>query len=99
MLEEPFKIKDGYLPFIQIKGNPFYKSTEMLTTSELQYDGYRYKKIVLDGDEYTDEVTLTFTQTDYKLFHEHYNVYNERILDGCYFATAFVDALKQLFND
>lgn len=94
-----FKIKDGYLPFIQIKGNPFYKSTEMLTTSELQYDGYRYKKIVLDGDEYTDEVTLTFTQTDYKLFHEHYNVYNERILDGCYFATAFVDALKQLFND
>ena len=94
-----FKIKDGYLPFIQIKGNPFYKSTEMLTSSELQWCGVKYKKIKIENDEYTDEVTLTFTQTDYKLFHEHYNVYNERILDGCYFSTTFGDALKQLFND
>ena len=58
-----------------------------------------YFKIKIENDEYTDEVTLTFTQTDYKLFHEHYNVYNERILDGCYFSTTFGDALKQLFND
>ena len=93
-----FKIKDGHLPFIQIKGNPFYKSTEMLTSSKLLFDGVKYKGIYVEDKLFTDEVTLTFTQTDYKLFHEHYNVYNERILDGCYFATTFGDALKQLLK-
>lgn len=80
-----FRIKDGYLPFIQIKGNPFYKSTEMLTSSELTFKGTKYKEIYVEDKIFTDEVTLTFTQTDYKLFHDHYNVYNEVILDGCYF--------------
>ena len=80
-----FRIKDGYLPFIQIKGNPFYKSTEMLTSSELTFKGSKYKEIYVEDKLFTDEVTLTFTQTDYNLFHEHYNVYNEVILDGCYF--------------
>ena len=82
-----FRIKEGYLPFVQIKGNPFYKSTEMLESSELTYKGKKWSELNIEGDVYTDEVTLTMTQEDYKLFHEHYNVSRETILDGCYFWT------------
>ena len=82
-----FRIKEGFLPFVQIKGNPFYKSTEMLESSDLTYKGKKYSEIEVDGDLYTNEVTLTMTQEDYKLFHKHYNVSRETILDGCYFWT------------
>lgn len=88
-----FRIKEGFLPFVQIKGNPFYKSTEMLESSDLTYKGKKYSEIEVDGDIYTNEVTLTMTQEDYKLFHKHYNVSRETILDGCYFWTG-----KEIFD-
>lgn len=82
-----FRIKEGYLPFVQIKGSQFYKSTEMLESSELTYKGKKYNTVTIGDDVYTSDVTLTMTQEDYKLFHEHYNVSRETILDGCYFWT------------
>lgn len=82
-----FRIKEGYLPFVQIKGSKFYKSTEMLESSELTYKGKKYSEFTIGDDVYTSDVTLTMTQEDYKLFHEHYNVSRETILDGCYFWT------------
>ena len=83
-----FRIKEGFLPFVRIKGNPFYKSTEMLESSELTYKGKKYNKLIIEGDVYTSDVILTMGQDDYQKFHEHYNSSHEEILDGCYFAPA-----------
>lgn len=76
-----FEIKKDHLPFIQIKGNPFYKKNEMLTSSA-PTETLGGKK--LRGKKWST-VELTLTCYDYELFHEHYNVYDEVILDGCWF--------------
>lgn len=83
-----FRIKKDMLPFIQIKGNGFYSSTECLRDSWPTYKGEKRKSIEFaDGTAVTDEVKLTLTQTDYKLLHDHYEVTDETILHGCYFFT------------
>ena len=87
-----FYLKDGFLPFIQIKGNPLYVGTEALESSDV-YD-------VKTGEYYTHymnpfthkmsdtRVELTLTQTDYELLKEHYELVDFEILDGCFFYTA-----------
>ncbi len=85
-----FTIKKNKLPFVQIKRDPLYKSTEMLETSDI-YDKStgRYLKYVLINDKLEKvKVTLTMTMMDYQLFLEHYNVEDFEILDGCYFKTS-----------
>lgn len=91
-IKTQFRIKDGYLPFIQIKHDLAYKPNECLKTSDVYYKkkgekaGKYYSKIEeLDGTVRDAYVILTMTQTDYKLFQEHYELYNTEILDGCYF--------------
>lgn len=83
-----FYLKDGKLPFIQIKHNIRYKSTEMLETSDVynKKDGkyYRYFKD-RDGNIHETQVELTLTCTDYKLLLEHYRLEDLEILDGCWF--------------
>lgn len=83
-----FTIKPGYLPFIQIKGNPLYVGNECLETSDPWNDKeQRYEKelSLLDGTIVSTKVELTLTQTDYFLFLEHYDVTELEYLDGCYF--------------
>jgi len=91
-----FHIKDGYLPFIQIKGTWFYKGTENLTTSDI-WDNkrkmYFREYIDSDGSIVPAIPVLTLTMTDYYLFLEHYNVEDFEILDGCFF-----DSKKGLFD-
>lgn len=92
-----FKIKPGYLPFIQIKGNPLYTPNECLETSDVwDSDKQKYVKELefLDGSILQAKLELTLTQTDYYLFLEHYNVYELEYLDGCYFS-----AMTGLFDD
>lgn len=82
-----FRIKYNYLPFIQIKGSGYYKSTEMLTDSRPTLRGKKVSAIYLEDENrtITDHVTLTMTETDYDLFLEHYDVFDLKILHGCYF--------------
>ncbi len=82
-----FKIKKGKLPFIQVKGNPRYKSTEMLTTSDIKDKNGNYHETYTDkdGKVHRAYLTLTLTCTDYELMKKHYNMYDVEILDGCYF--------------
>lgn len=84
-----FKLKEGYLPFIQIKGSSFYKGTEMLEDSRPTVRGQKYEKIKLkqSGTVISDVVELTLTETDYKLFRKHYSVRDLQVLDGCWFWT------------
>ena len=89
-LRTRFYLKEGKLPFIQIKGNPFYKGTEMLETSDVYVKkaGKYYKKFKdKNGNIHDTKVTLTLTCTDYELFKEHYDLEDCEILDGCWFYT------------
>ena len=84
-----FYLKKDKLPFIQIKGNLLYKSTQCLETSDY-YDrktGKYHRWLMKDGKMIPTTVELTLTCTDYYLFLEHYNVEDFEILDGCWFNT------------
>ena len=92
-----FYIKPGKLPTVQIKGNLLYRGTEWLETSDVvnyKTGHHSHFYIDYDGSEANTRVTMTMTQTDYKLFIEHYNVTEFEILDGCYFS-----AKPHLFED
>lgn len=90
-----FYVKKGYLPFIQIKNSFMYNSREHLRSSDIYVNGKRCKYYESpDGRIHDTRQILTLTQTDYKLFLEHYNVVDFEILDGCYF-----DGSKGLFDE
>lgn len=83
-----FYLKPNMLPFIQIKNNLLYKSTEMLETSDV-YDSktkqyYTHYKDI-NGNMTDTRVELTLTMTDYELIKEHYELVDFEILDGCWF--------------
>ena len=83
-----FKIRPGYLPFIQIKNTFKYKGNECLETSDVKINGeYHTHYIDVDGTINDGRLILTMTMTDYKLFREHYTVSDFEILDGCWFST------------
>lgn len=92
-----FKLKPGYLPFIQIKGNLLYRGNECLETSDIRSltDGnlYEYYRD-LDGTIKKATVELTLTCTDYELIKEHYELFETEILGGCYFHSK-----KGIFDD
>ena len=98
-----FRLKKGYLPTVQIKGSLVYKSNEWLETSDIKgKDGTYHNKYTLFGKDYDTRVTLTLTETDYILFHEHYDVQDYEELDGCWFWTdiglfdTYIDKYKKI---
>lgn len=82
-----FFLKDGYLPFIQIKGNKLYKGTECLTTSAIIHEDGEISQYYVDYDGIVKStaVELTLTMTDWELIQEHYHLVNTRIISGCWF--------------
>ena len=84
-----FYIKDGYLPFIQVKRNLLYRANECLETSDIVDTDGVAKPYYLDlnGEVKDTRLELTLTMTDYKLFIDHYNVVDFEIIEGCYFET------------
>ena len=79
-----FHLKENYLPTIQIKGSPYYKHNEWLSTS--YYKGERY---VLDLDNNFVDIKpeLILTQSDFEIMQKHYELEDLEIIDGCYFKT------------
>lgn len=83
-----FYIREGHLPFVQIKGSNLYKSTEVLTTSDIKDKKTgKYNSFYIDseGNKIPAIVELTFTQTEFQLFFNHYDLTDFEIIDGCYF--------------
>lgn len=83
-----FHIKPGFLPTIQIKGNPCYKGTEWLTTSDVYNpaDGKYYAEFRDDyGQIRQARPLLTLSKPDYILFLEHYEITDMTIYDGMIF--------------
>lgn len=99
-----FRLKDNFLPFIQIKGSLYYKGTEMLTDSRPKIKGVKYSEFTeaITGERITDVVELTLTCTDFELLKKHYDIYDLQILDGCWFYTdigifdTYIDKWKQV---
>jgi len=85
-----FYIREGKLPFIQIKSSLLYKGTEALESSDVydkETDQYYDKYYDRNGNLCDTRVELTLTMTDYYLFLEHYEPVDFEILDGCWFYT------------
>lgn len=83
-----FYIREGKLPFIQIKSSLLYKGTEALESTDVydrKTDQYYTHYIDLDGNVRDTRVEMTLTMTDYYLFLEHYEPVDFEILDGCWF--------------
>lgn len=94
-----FKLKPNKLPTIQIKGNFLYDSTEWLTTSDVYNKRTKeYQEFYVDkmGVLHDTSVILTLTCIDFKLFKDHYNIYDLEILSGCWFYTR---TAKELFGN
>ena len=92
-----FYIKADRLPFVQVKNNLWYKSTEMLETSDvwsIKYQQYFTEYRDVHGDIQQAILTLTMTCVDFKLFQEQYDLVDFEILDGCWFETC-----SGLFDD
>lgn len=84
-----FKIKEGMLPTVQIKGSFLYSGTDYLTTSDIyDYSSGTYKRYYMrKGKLHDTQITMTMTCVDYELFLQHYDVYDLEVLDGCWFRT------------
>ena len=104
-IKTQFKLKKGYLPFIQIKDNLMYMSTESLETSDIYNlkDGKYYSYYIdTEGRIRPASVTLTLTMTDYELIKNHYNLYNTEIISGCWFFAekgifdSYIDKYKKI---
>lgn len=104
-LRTRFYLKEGKLPYIQIKGNYLYKPTQHLTTSDIynkktgEYEPYYLDR---NGVRQPAIVELTLTCTDYEIIKEQYELVDMEILDGCYFNTeigifdSYIDKYKKI---
>ena len=72
----------------------------MLKTSDVyEYKTGKYHRWLWDGDERIDTaVTLTLTETDWKLFNEHYSIEDLEILDTCVFQSTLSEGIADLFD-
>jgi len=85
-----FYLKQGYLPFMQIKGDLYYDGTENLKSSDYRDKNGIYHRYTIDketGERIEMIPELVLTMTDWELLKEHYILQDTEILDGCYFNT------------
>lgn len=100
-----FYVRDGYLPFIQIKNSLLYNPTKHLRTSDVyNHVTGRYQRKIKDteGNEIDTHVILTLTMTDFYRLQDHYTLEDFEILDGCWFECikgvfdGYIDKYKQI---
>ena len=72
----------------------------MLKTSDVyEYKTGEYHRWLWEGNERIDTtVNLTMTETDWKLFNEHYNIEDLEILDTCVFQSTISEGIADLFD-
>lgn len=81
-----FYIKDGFLPFIQIKHSEFYDPRKMLKSSDVELNGKKYQKYRDENGEIKDvKADMVMTCTDFELFQKHYNVVELEIIESAVF--------------
>lgn len=75
-----FYLKEGFLPFIQIKRNALFNSHECLSSSKVY--GIKTGEFIQD-----EPVELTLTCVDFELIKKHYDLKDLEIISGCWFYT------------
>lgn len=78
------KLKEGYLPTVQLKNVSAFIPTEYITDSAVGHDGLPV----------TDPLELYLTNMDLELLQEHYRILNPKYINGWKF-----EASNQLFTD
>lgn len=85
-LKTRFYLKKGKLPFLRIRNDYKYNTSEHLKTSDILYDGEYYKQYKdFDGNIKEAIPELTLTQTDYELMLDNYDLKDTEYISGCYF--------------
>lgn len=89
-----FYLKEGMLPFIQIKNSLLYNSTECLESSDVYIDnsetgeyGYYTHWTDWEGNIQDTRVELTLSGVDFQLMKDHYHLVDFEVIDGCWFYT------------
>lgn len=82
-----FYLKEGRLPFIQLKNTYMYAGTEHLETSDVRdpLTGEYSQFYIKDGEIMDTRIELTLTMTDFELLKEQYELVDFEILGGCWF--------------
>ena len=81
-----FYLKEGYLPFIQLKNTLVYGFHTMLETSDVEINGTYYRELTgANGEPEPCRPDLYMTMTDLMLFLKHYRHEDFEIIDGCWF--------------
>lgn len=73
-----FELKSGFLPFIQIKNNLFYRGNKMLKSYKDVTD-FAKNNAIING------VRLCMCKPEFELFKQHYNIYDMEIEQVFYF--------------
>lgn len=90
-----FKIKDGAYPWIHIRNHNMYKGNENLETSDIRLKNGTYSRYYYeDGKLWDTRHEFIFTEVDYKLLHDTYDLYDYEEMDYLVF-----QASKGLFDD
>lgn len=85
-LKTRFYLKEGKLPFMQIKGNLLYPPLEMLKSSDVRGTDGRYCRSYEKDGEVVDAIPeLVLTQMDFELLKEHYYLEDLEIIGGIWF--------------
>lgn len=84
-----FELKEGFLPFMQIKGTLKYNPHEMLKTSDIfDKKSKKYLRYIYENGEMKEvRPELVLTMKEWQLFQRHYNLFDLEIIDGCWFWT------------
>lgn len=86
-----FRLRRGFLPFMQIKGDLMYPSNTALESSDVysRKDGRFYSEYIAPTGERVQAIpTLSLTGPDWLLFRKHYVLDETEILDYCVFQSA-----------
>lgn len=83
-----FKIKDGYIPYMQLKSDYHYRRTDIQKTSDLYYKGkYYYYVRGENGEVEKIRPVITMSRPDFEQFVKYHDIYDMEYIDGCYFKT------------
>lgn len=80
-----FHLRPGYLPMVQIKGDPRYMGSEMLENSDVKIGDKYYRYYQTKNGVQEARVTLCMIKSEFELFLTHYAVEDLKYIDCVWF--------------
>lgn len=103
-LKTSFRLKKGYLPFIQLKNNPLYSPNECLESSDWIRPNGEVRTHYIDENGQIQPIApeMVLSCTDFDLIQKHYDLSNTVIYDYVVFRTIkgvfdkYIDKYRQI---